>query len=295
MRAAKNGQWWQLTPYRRLANNSAVYNDERPTMETFMTEWHSLYDSKSGERGIFSRYATNNVIARSNEFRREHFGKEEGIRFRDTGHEFGCNPCSEIILRDKEFCNLSEVVIRSTDTAEDLQRKIRLATILGTFQSTLTDFKFIGKKWTSNTEDERLLGVSLTGIMDNKLTSGQMGLDALKATLEELRATAIATNLAFSKKIGVPMAAAITCVKPSGTVSFPGRLRVRHPSPPRPPLRPDRQVRRQGPPHATHDRHGLPPRARRDEPRAYRRVQFPVLQPDGGDAVPRRRRRDPPA
>ncbi len=219
MRNAKTGQWWTLNPQRSLSNNSAVYNDKQPTMDTFMTEWKSLYDSKSGERGIFSRYAAKNVITRSNEFRKAHFANEKGIRYREPEFEAGCNPCSEIILRDKEFCNLSEIVIRSTDTEDELARKTRIATILGTFQSTLTDFNFISKKWVSNTSDERLLGVSMTGIMDNRLTNGHQGTEKLKDVLTRLRKIVIATNLELSKKIGISASVASTCVKPSGTVS----------------------------------------------------------------------------
>lgn len=218
MRTAKSGQWWSITPWRSLSNNSAVYLVKKPTMETFMTEWKSLYDSKSGERGIFSRYAAKNIIERANAFRKQHFTKSK-IRLRDTNYDFGCNPCSEIILRDKQVCNLSEVIIRPNDTLESLKKKVRLATILGTFQSTLTDFRFVSKKWITNTEDERLLGVSLTGIMDNELTSGQEGTEKLKKLLTELRKTAIDTNLTFSENIGIETSTAITCIKPSGTVS----------------------------------------------------------------------------
>ena len=219
MRTAKSGQWWSITPWRSLANNSAVYLDKKPTTETFMREWKSLYDSKSGERGIFSRYAAKNVINRANAFREFNFSKESNIRYRKVDYEWGCNPCSEILLRDKEFCNLSEVIIRENDTILKLNRKVRLATILGTFQSTLTDFRFISKKWKDNTEDERLLGVSLTGIMDNNITSGNNGTVELKDTLTELRKTAIATNLEIAKDIGIESSTAISCVKPSGTVS----------------------------------------------------------------------------
>jgi ribonucleoside-triphosphate reductase len=217
MQSAKTGQWWKLTPWRSISNNSAVYTDKQPTMERFMDEWKSLYDSKSGERGIFSRWAAKNTIQRSNEFRKRIFG--EDARLRDTEYEWGCNPCSEVLLRDSEFCNLSEVVIRANDTLETLKYKARIAAIFGTFQSTLTDFKFIGKDWTRNTEDERLLGVSLTGIMDNKLTSGQLGQEKLKECLTELRTVVVATNMEFAKKVGIPASVASTSVKPSGTVS----------------------------------------------------------------------------
>lgn len=219
MRSAKSGQWWSLTPWRSIANNSAVYNDKRPTMDTFMTEWKALYDSKSGERGIFSRYAAKNVIERSNAFRRQWFENTAGVRYRDTNHEFGCNPCSEILLRPDEVCNLTEIVVRSEDTLESLARKVRLATILGTFQATLTDFRFISKKWAQNAIDERLLGVSMTGIMDNKVTSGQAGKRQLKDMLTELRKVAISSNIEMAAALGIESSTAVTCVKPSGTVS----------------------------------------------------------------------------
>lgn len=219
MRTAKMGQWWTIKPYLSISNNSAVYTDKRPSMDIFMEEWKSLYDSKSGERGIFSRYAAKHIINRSNDFRKLHFGDNKAIRYRDTDWEFGCNPCSEILLRPDEFCNLTEAVVRATDTLEDLKKKVRLATILGTFQSTLTNFKFLSKKWKNNTEAERLLGVSLTGIMDNPLTSGKLGVDKLKDALTELRKVAITTNIEMAKKLGIPPSVAITCVKPSGTVS----------------------------------------------------------------------------
>lgn len=213
MRNAKNGQWWTLYPHRSISNNSAVYTEERPTMDTFINEWKSLYDSKSGERGIFSRWASKNIIDRANKFRIESFGKD--IRIRDTDQEWGTNPCSEIILRDKQFCNLTEIVIRQSDTKETLLRKTRIAAILGTFQSTLTDWKFLSKKWKDNTEDERLLGVSLTGIMDNRLTNS---LDSYEL-LGELKKNVIKTNMDMAKKIGISQSVATTCIKPSGTVS----------------------------------------------------------------------------
>jgi ribonucleoside-diphosphate reductase alpha chain len=222
MRTAKMGQWWSLTPYRRISNNSAVYTEKHPTMDKFMAEWKSLYDSKSGERGIFSRYAAKNVIERSNAFRKQHFEGWENyqdIRYRDPDYEWGTNPCSEIILRDKQFCNLTEVIVRASDTLDDLKHKVRIAAILGTFQSTLTEFRFLSKKWKDNTEEERLLGVSLTGIMDNRLTSGQLNHDKLKDALTEMRKVAILTNFDFAKTIGIPPSVATTAVKPSGTVS----------------------------------------------------------------------------
>lgn len=219
MRNAKTGQWWTLTPWRSISNNSAVYCDKQPDMTMFMAEWKSLYDSKSGERGIFSRYATKNVIERSNAFRKQHFADLEGIRYRDVDVEFGTNPCSEIILRPDEFCNLTTIIIQASDTANDLKRKIRIATILGTIQSTLTHFKFLSKKWQNNVEDERLLGVSMTGIMDNRLTSGQLGIDKLKDVLTDLRKTVIITNNEYSKLLGIPMSVASTAIKPEGTTS----------------------------------------------------------------------------
>jgi|TARA_E500000318_G_scaffold20239_1_gene20844 ribonucleoside-triphosphate reductase len=206
MSHAKSGQWWENEGQRALANNSVAYK-EKPQMGTFMREWLSLYESKSGERGIFNRESAK-VQAASN-------GR------RDADHEFGCNPCSEIILRPYQFCNLSEVVVRSTDNLETLENKVRLATILGTFQATLTDFKYIRKVWKDNTEEERLLGVSLTGILDNQLMSGKSAMFGMniKTTLQTLKDKAIETNEKMSKALGIPQAAAITCVKPSGTVS----------------------------------------------------------------------------
>ena len=203
MRHAKAGQWWNDNPQRALANNSACYT-EKPDMGIFMDEWTALYNSKSGERGIFNRASANNMAAKNG-------------RRTIEGHEFGTNPCSEIILRDREFCNLSEVVVRPTDTRESLLNKVRLATILGTFQSTLTNFKYVSAAWKKNCSEERLLGVSLTGIMDSRLTNGkERNLDNL---LESLKAEAVAVNKEFAEKMGIPQSVAITCVKPSGTVS----------------------------------------------------------------------------
>jgi ribonucleoside-triphosphate reductase (thioredoxin) len=202
MRNAKSGSWWEHQGHRALSNNSVAYT-EKPDMETFMREWLSLVESKSGERGIFSRVAAKKQAAKNGR--------------RDTGFEFGCNPCSEIILRPYEFCNLSEIVVRATDTYDDLERKVKIATIIGTIQSTLTNFPYLRKVWAKNTEEERLLGVSLTGIMDNKLlTHANAGLDA---TLERLRDVAVATNAEWAERLGIPVSTAITCVKPSGTVS----------------------------------------------------------------------------
>ena len=199
MRKAKSGQWWLENGQRALANNSGCYS-RTPDMGLFMSEWKSLYDSKSGERGIFNRLAAKNKAAENER--------------RDTSFEFGTNPCCEIILRPYQFCNLTEVVIRATDNKLELQEKVRLATILGTFQSTLTDLKYLRKIWKDNTEAERLLGVSLTGIMDNILTSRPT-----KELLAALRSTAVETNKVFAKKLKIQQSAAITCVKPSGTVS----------------------------------------------------------------------------
>ena len=202
MRHAKSGQWWETAGHRALANNSVSYT-EKPDMETFMREWTSLVESKSGERGVFNRQASKIQAAKNGR--------------RDANYEFGTNPCSEIILRPYQFCNLTEVVVRATDTVEDLERKVRMATILGTIQSTFTKFPYLRKVWTTNTEEERLLGVSLTGIMDNVLmTSKNAGLDK---TLEHLKSVAVETNKEWAERLNIPVAAAITCVKPSGTVS----------------------------------------------------------------------------
>ena len=203
MRHAKAGQWWEQNGQRALANNSACYS-EKPDIGIFMDEWKSLYDSKSGERGIFNRESANKMASRN------------GRRVVD-GYEFGTNPCSEIILRDREFCNLSEAVIRVSDTEETLMKKVELATILGTFQSTLTNFKYVSAMWKKNCSEERLLGVSLTGIMDNKWTAGKI--NGLEVLLENLKKMAVETNKEWADKIGIKQAAAITCVKPSGTVS----------------------------------------------------------------------------
>jgi len=202
IRHAKAGPWWDTAPHRALANNSAVYN-ETPTVGKFMEEWLSLYNSHSGERGIFNREAAKKTVSK--------FGH------RDPNFEFGTNPCSEIILRPYQFCNLTEVVIRHDDTKKSLERKVILATILGTIQSTFTKFPYLRKVWQKNTEEERLLGVSLTGIFDNTLMTTQG--DKLNGILNELRDVARATNKIWAEKLGVPTSAAITCVKPSGTVS----------------------------------------------------------------------------
>ena len=202
MRHAKSGNWWEGQGQRALANNSVAYT-EKPDMETFMREWLSLVESKSGERGIFSRPASKKQANKSGR--------------RNADYDFGTNPCSEIILRPYQFCNLTEVVVRATDTLEDLERKVTLATILGTIQSTYTHFPYLRKIWQKNTEEERLLGVSLTGIMDNKLFGpSNAGLDK---TLKRMKDVAVATNAEWADRLGIPASAAITCVKPSGTVS----------------------------------------------------------------------------
>ena len=205
MRHAKSGQWWNDNPQRALANNSAAYS-EKPDIGIFMDEWKALYDSKSGERGIFNRESA--VWMASKNGRRN-----------TTDYEFGTNPCSEIILRNREFCNLSEVVVRATDTRETLLEKVRLATILGTIQSTLVNFKYISKSWQKNCEEERLLGVSLTGIMDCNVTNGKGPHGSLPAVLQDLKGMAVKTNEEFAKKFGINQSVAVTCVKPSGTVS----------------------------------------------------------------------------
>jgi ribonucleoside-triphosphate reductase (thioredoxin) len=246
LRRAKHGQWWIDAPHRGLANNSACYT-EKPDFEAFLNEWVSLYESRSGERGIFSRVASQKQAAKNGR--------------RDSEWDFGTNPCSEIILRPNQFCNLSEVVVRSDDTLDTLRRKVRVASILGTLQATLTDFRYLRKMWKQNTEEEALLGVSMTGILDHKILSGydavneagKYGLDILEffgidplgdfntpehkyfkelcgyefdhfqsvlpKILEELKNEAIATNKTWAKKLGINQSAAITCVKPSGTVS----------------------------------------------------------------------------
>ena len=204
MAAAKSGSWWEYSSQRALANNSATY-ETRPSMEVFMAEWKSLYDSKSGERGIFSRDAAKRVAAKNGR--------------RDSSFDFGTNPCSEIILRPFEFCNLTEVVVRETDTLEDLKRKVELATILGTFQSTFTRFKYLRKQWQNNCEEERLLGVSLTGQLGHPVLNGKQGMDKLGEWLDVLREHAVAVNKQYADILNIKPAAAITCVKPSGTVS----------------------------------------------------------------------------
>ena len=209
MRHAKSGEWWDDTPnnikrhgYRSLANNSVAYS-KKPDAVSFMREWMALVESGSGERGIFNRQAARVQAAKNGR--------------RDADQDFGTNPCSEIILLDSQFCNLTEVVVRATDAIEDLERKVRLATILGTIQSTYTHFPYLPKEWKDNTEKERLLGVSLTGIMDNPLMT--LKSSTLAKTLEKLKNVAINTNAEWAERLGIPVSAAISCVKPSGTVS----------------------------------------------------------------------------
>jgi len=214
MRQAKSGNWWETTVHRALANNSANYHD-KPDIGTILREWLSLYDSKSGERGLYNSKAAEKQVALLNT--REKDGNGSYVQRRLARSDFGTNPCSEIILRSREFCNLTEVVIRSDDDLGSLQQKVRNATILGTFQSTLTNFRYLSKKWERNCEDERLLGVSLTGIMDNSLTNGKK--KGLEELLENLRDVAVKTNKHYAKTLGINRSAAITCVKPSGTVS----------------------------------------------------------------------------
>ena len=202
MRHAKSGNWWDNNPQRALANNSVSYT-EKPDSVSFMREWMALVESGSGERGVFNREASKNQAAKNGR--------------RDPDYDFGTNPCSEIILRPYQFCNLTEVVVRATDDVDSIARKVRLATILGTIQSQYTKFPYLRKVWQRNTEEERLLGVSLTGIMDNSLlTTKNKGLEE---TLEHLRETAVRTNSDWADSLGIPTSAAITCVKPSGTVS----------------------------------------------------------------------------
>ena len=214
MRNAKSGQWWSDTPEMALSNNSVCYT-EKPDIGIFMKEWTSLYESKSGERGIFNREAAVKQVAKNGR--------------RDTNHDFGCNPCSEILLRDGQFCNLTEVVVRAEDTQKDIMRKVRLATILGTFQSSLTNFKRLRPKWVHNTEEEALLGVSLTGIMDNSFMNGSSkgrgssevisGKKSLPDFLSDLRKETVTVNKHWAELMGISQSTATTAIKPSGTVS----------------------------------------------------------------------------
>lgn len=215
MAKAKSGEWWKKNPQRALANNSVAY-ESKPDAETFLKEWTALIESKSGERGIFNREAAQIQAAKNG--RRQTTYELMGST---CLYSYGTNPCSEIILRPYQFCNLTESVIREGDTIEDIKRKVRLATILGTFQSTLTNFPYLRPIWRENTEAERLLGVSLTGIMDNKITNGtslQYGMN-LETILSGLREHAVETNKEYAVALNIPISAAITCVKPSGTVS----------------------------------------------------------------------------
>jgi len=204
MATAKSGPWWEASGHRSLANNSAVY-DKKPSLAEFMGEWSTMYESRSGERGICNRQSLSWLAERSG---------------RDTeGISFGTNPCSEIILRPKQFCNLTEVVVKPEDTLETLSEKVRYATILGTIQSGCTKFSYLDNDWKNNCEDERLLGVSFTGIFDNKLMSGQRGYPKLRYTLMKLKEVAEETNLMWADKLGITPSKAITCCKPSGTTS----------------------------------------------------------------------------
>ena len=202
IRTAKTGDWWTTNPERALANNSVAYT-EKPDPGIFMKEWLSLYESKSGERGIFSRASAQKKAA------------ENGRR--ESNWDFGTNPCSEIILRPNQFCNLTEIVVRAGDTINTLTRKIKVATLLGTIQSTFTNFGYLRKVWQDNTEEERLLGVSLTGIMDSELLNGRE--TGLAKTLEKLKKVAVDCNKEYAEKFNINQSTAITCVKPSGTVS----------------------------------------------------------------------------
>ena len=202
MAKAKSGNWWELEGHRRLANNSVAYT-EKPDFESFLSEMQTMYESKAGERGIFSRVAAQKIAGRNGR--------------RDADHEFGTNPCSEIILRSNQFCNLSEVVVRADDTLATLKKKVETAAIIGTLQATLTDFRYLRNLWKRNTEEEALLGLSLTGIMDHPVIG--VSSDKTAQWLEELKLVAIKTNKKWAEKLGITQSVAITCVKPSGTVS----------------------------------------------------------------------------
>jgi ribonucleoside-triphosphate reductase len=204
MAKAKSGDWWRTEGHRALANNSVAYT-EKPDFEAFLSEMQTMYESKAGERGIFSRVAAQKIAARNGR--------------RDETYEFGTNPCSEIILRSNQFCNLSEIVVRADDTLETLKEKAHIASIIGSLQATLTDFRYLRSCWKKNTEEEALLGVSMTGIMDHKVLSGSGKSPMLAVWLEEVRNVAIDTNKVWAKKLGINHSAAITAVKPSGTVS----------------------------------------------------------------------------
>ena len=203
MATCKSGAWWEASSHRSLANNSAVYND-RPSMGQFMEEWTDLYNSHSGERGIVNRKAMNDLATKAG---------------RSTEYSLGTNPCSEIILRPMQFCNLSTVVVRETDTIETLNRKIEQATVIGTVQSMFTYFPYLNTDWQKNCKEERLLGVSMTGIFDNKMMSGKEGQAKLKYTLEVLKETAEYTNLTWASQLGIEPSKSICCIKPEGTTS----------------------------------------------------------------------------
>lgn len=204
MRNAKSGAWWEAEGQRSLANNSVAYT-EKPDIGIFMKEWSSLYDSKSGERGLFNRVAAKKQAEKTGR--------------RDASFDFGTNPCGEIILRPFGFCNLTEVIARDSDSLETLKGKVKVATILGTLQSTLTDFRYLRSIWKKNAEEERLLGVSVTGIMDHKVLSGRAGTEVLTQWLKELKDVAISVNKECAEKLGIVCSTSITCIKPSGTVS----------------------------------------------------------------------------
>jgi ribonucleoside-diphosphate reductase alpha chain len=211
MRDCKSGDWWKTNPHRRLANNSAIYT-EKPPMGVFMEEWSSLFKSNSGERGILNRAALTKHAGKN--------GRRKVLNDDKTPILFSTNPCGEIILRNKQFCNLSEVVIRSNDTVESIKQKIKYATILGTLQSTLTKFRYLSDKWKENTEEERLLGVSLTGILDNAILSGQNKDYKLSEVLQEFRQVAVDTNKIWAEFLGINQSVAVTCVKPSGCTTL---------------------------------------------------------------------------
>ncbi len=204
MATAKSGAWYNGNGQRALANNSACY-DKKPDFHFFLGEMKSLFESYSGERGMFSREAAEKIVTRN--------GRREG------GHKWGCNPCSEILLRPSEFCNLSEVIVRHDDSLADLLEKVETATIFGTLQSTLVNFRYLRKVWEANCSEERLLGVSLTGLMDHPVLNGTSGTEELTEWLTALRTASVEVNKKWAKRLGIPASAAITCVKPSGTVS----------------------------------------------------------------------------
>mgnify|MGYP003666577510 CR=1 FL=1 len=202
MAKAKSGDWWRTEGQRALANNSVAYT-EKPDFQSFLSEMQTMYESKAGERGIFSRVAAQKIAARNGR--------------RDAEHDFGTNPCSEIILRSNQFCNLSEVVVRADDTLKTLKAKVETAAIIGTLQATLTDFRYLRNLWKKNTEEEALLGLSMTGIMDHPVIGTAS--DKTEEWLEELKNVAVKTNKKWAEKLGINQSVAITCVKPSGTVS----------------------------------------------------------------------------